>query len=122
MAVFLSSKKALESLELKEIVDVEKISGNDIFGDMAGATASIGRFKFDKGFVLADWTFTYDEFQYIIKGSEKIETEGKTIVAREGDIVHVQKGTVGTVSTDEDCELILIIMPSLKTLGFLFKD
>ena len=122
MAVFVSNKKALESAELKGIVDVEKIWGNDIFQKKEGATASIGRYKFGPGFVLADWTFTYDEFQYIVKGSEKIETEGKTIIAREGDIVHVQKGTVGTLSSDEGCELILIIMPDLKTLGFMFED
>jgi ethanolamine utilization protein EutQ (cupin superfamily) len=122
MAVFLSNKKALESAELKGIVDVEKLWGNDILQNMEGATASIGRYKFGAGFVLPDWTFTYDEFQYILKGSEKIETEGKTIVAREGDIVHVQKGTVGTLSSDEGCELVLIIMPDLKTLGFMFED
>ena len=122
MAVFVSNKKALESAELKGIVDVEKIWGNDILQKMEGATASIGRYQFGPGFVLADWTFTYDEFQYILKGSEKIETEGKTITAGEGDIVHVQKGTVGTVTSDQGCELILIIMPDLKTLGFEFKD
>ena len=42
MAVFLSNKKALESAELKGIVDVEKLWGNDILGSMEGATASIG--------------------------------------------------------------------------------
>ena len=121
MAVFLSNKKALELLELKEHEGVEKYSGNDIFGNMKGATASIGRVTMEEGFAI-DLNFTWDEFLYIVKGSVKIEAEGKTTVAREGDIVHIQKGTVGTVSSDEGCKLILLVLPSLKTLGYLFKD
>ena len=122
MAILVSNKKTLESLELKGFVDVDKIYGSDIFEAEEEATASIGRFKFEKGFVLENWTFTYDELQYIVKGSEKFEIGGETIIAGEGDIVHVQKGTVATVSTNEGCELILAVIPSLKILGFPFKD
>jgi len=121
MAILVSNKKTFDSLKLRQIDNIDKLYGSDVFETMEGATASIGRFKADKGFI-GEYTFNYDEFQYIVKGSLKINAEGRTFVVREGDIVHCQKGTPVTITSDEGCELIFLMIPSLKMMGFPFKD
>lgn len=121
MAILISNKKTFDSLKLKQVDDVDRLHASDVFETMEGATASIGRFKLDKGFIL-EFTFDYDEFQYVVKGSLKINAEGRTFVTHEGDIVHCQKGTPVTIISDEGCEFIFVAIPSLKMMGYPLKD
>ena len=113
MAILVASGKSLKLENTAEHYNIK-----DVFESSELATMSAGREKLEKGFLLKDWTAPFDDIMYLLKGSLKIESEGKTYVAREGDFVLETKGTKMTLSADEeDCETIFVTFPSLREVG-----
>ena len=118
MAILIASGK---SLKLEVLPGFDKISVKDAFGEIEDAPVTAGRARTEKGWLLENFTYPHTEIQYITKGTETIEAEGKTYVAHEGDFVCIPAGTTVTSqgAPDEDFELIVITIPSLKTVGLL---
>lgn len=117
MSVFIASG---ESLEMREVPGIPNLDLKDVFEDIEGTRASAGKSIAGKGGWRVDnWNYNYDELQYIIKGTETLEFEGKTLVAHGGDFIQIQKGTIVTQTCEEGTELIFITIPSLKTLGII---
>ena len=112
MAILVASGK---SLKLKNTSEHYYIK--DVFESNELATMSAGREKLEKGFLLKDWTCPFDDIMYLLKGSLKIESEGKTYVAHEGDFVLETKGSKITLSPIEDCETLFVTFPTLREAG-----
>ena len=112
MTILVASGK---SLKLQKISDHYYF--NDAFGSNELATMSAGRELLKKGFSIKDFTIGCDDVTYVLKGSMKIVSDGKTYVAHEGDLVHMTKGSKMTHTTDEDCEAIYVTFPTLREPG-----
>lgn len=64
-----------------------------------------------------------DEFFYVIKGSLLFEIEGKdSFVMNEGDIFIVEKGVNHRVSSDEECNIMLIENKTTEHTGDIKSD
>ncbi|MBI4186190.1 MAG: DUF861 domain-containing protein [Chloroflexi bacterium] len=128
MAVLIAKGKELNSLKLRQLVDSEGAEFEglvvcDVFEKAKDATATIGKNVAGKGgWTVKDFTYLYDEFQYILKGTEEFEVGGKTFAAHAGDIVHIQKGTTMTQTAKPGCELIFLTIPGFRAVGFHIKD
>lgn len=114
MTILVASGK---SLKLNKTSDYYYI--NDVFGSNELATMSAGRELMKKGFLLKDWTIPFDDIMYVLKGSVKIVSDGKTYIAHEGDFVIETKGSKITQTTDEDCECLFVTFPTLREVGML---
>lgn len=40
-----------------------------------------------------EWTLTYDEYDYVIEGELEIETDGRVISGKAGDIIYIPAGS-----------------------------
>ena len=112
MAILVASGK---SLKLGKTGDHFYI--RDVFESNDIATVSAGRLKWEKGYLLKDWTDPFHDLDYILKGSVKIESEGETYVAHEGDFVLITKGSKVTISTDEESEALFVTFPIFREVG-----
>ena len=112
MAILVASGKSLKLNKTSEYYHIK-----DVFESNKLATMSAGQEKMKKGFLLKDWTIPFDDIMYLLKGSLKIESEGKTHFAHEGDFVLTTKGSKITQSPIEECECLFVTFPSLREVG-----
>ena len=84
----------------------------EILGDKQSA-CSIYRASPRKGTVVEDWHYDIDEFIYFLKGRMRVEDydDGKTHIAKEGDLLLHKKGSRLKQIFEEDCETICWVVP-----------
>ena len=114
MGVLIAEGKSLKPVQ---IPGFEGIFTKNASEAVDGATASAGKAKMEKGAMIENFTYAYGEIQYMISGTQILVVEGKTLVAHEGDFIHIQKGTTINQGSDDGCELMFITLPSLKIAG-----
>ena len=112
MAILISNGKSQELVKISDHFYIK-----DVFDSNGLATLSGGVEKFEKGFLLKNWIYPCDDIMYMLKGSLKIESDGKTYVVHEGDFMHATKGTKATLNTNEESEAIFVTNPTLRELG-----
>lgn len=76
-----------------------------------GAPMGLAFVHFRKG-VNFDFTWPYDEVSVVTKGSLSVRTGGRTITAREGEILTQPRGVPGTFEITEDLEMIAVHHPT----------
>ncbi|MFC1908079.1 hypothetical protein ACFLWT_01570 [Chloroflexota bacterium] len=112
MTILIASGK---SLKLEKSSD--KFYLKDVYGSNDLAPLSAGCEKMEKGFLLKDWTCPFHDAIYLFKGFLKVEAEGKTYVAHEGDFLLITKDSKVTMSTDEETEAFFVSFPSHREAG-----
>ena len=89
MAVIVTDGKSAEFLSWTKMVSetsdrVNKpVSTKNVFKGNKLASVSAGFTRFSKGTVL-DWNYDFDEIIYMLKGRQRIESEGNTYIAKRG--------------------------------------
>lgn len=56
----------------------------------------------------SDFTFAYDEVLVVTKGKCSVESGGRTVTARVGEVIYLPAGVAGTFLADEDLELVYV--------------
>ena len=58
------------------------------------------------------WTLTYDEIDLVLEGTLHVEIDGRTVVARAGDVVSIPKGSKIVFATPSRVRLFYVTWPA----------
>ena len=86
---------------------------------------SIGCHSFtqDLGGYAKDFVSPIDEIDFFLDGSLTYTYEGKSFIARKGDVVFFEKGEKTRFVTDEGCSVFFTTFPlMIETVGALIKE
>ena len=110
MTVIVTEGKSREFLEMTHKRASKPLLYSDSHKNIL-EKASIGVVKFSEGTVV-DWHDPLDEFLYILKGTLRVESEGKTHIAKEGDSVLITRMSKAKMAS-EGVEALYVMFPKL---------
>ena len=94
----------------------ERTEGQLLFKEVMGDEQSACTVLFgspSKGTVVENWHYDVDEFIYFLKGRMKVEDydDGKTHIAKAGDLLYHKRGSRLKQIFEEDCQTICWLIP-----------
>ena len=109
MTVIVIDEKSVEFQKIEPGLSNKSSLAKDVFGDkVVSMTCGIG--KFSKGTVI-DANFDFDDFLYILSGTQRFEEGGITYIAKKGAFVHLKRGSKVKQTIEEDSVELFVTVP-----------